>query len=453
MSITPLVSTKNLGIALEGGRNRFVPGDTIIGEVTRQTQTVSPSAAVIISLHGRILTEQTVTRNDHTRTYRGNFTLIDDRKFTFKLFEGPLHIPAGSSPHTWPFAVTIPTGVDPQVLAPGVPQEQSYLPLNPEALAGHGLPSYFKGFPDDWASPDLFVDYHLKAELQHIGQGEEETHNATMPILIHNPNRQPPIADFQMKNASRFTIIKSQRLLPGMEEAKLSFSQHTAKFFHSSSVPSFVCNVEVGVPGVIQIGHSDGIPFSVRVVPDWRKTSEEIRGVPQKVKLTKMLVEIQAHMNFLCEGRFGGVYTGAKHTWDDLRVERLLFAHGKTIYIPCTDEYPAIDVGAILNLQFDEVRLDDRGIEYVSDKIVPDFLTYSINRTHTIKWEIEGEIADEDFKIAGNSDIVVLPRSEPEPQSWMAPPPEDRETEWWEQPPAGDAPPSFAQVQQEYVIR
>ena len=94
-----------------------------------------------------------------------------------------------------------------------------------------------------------------------------------------------PLADFDLKTRIYPACIRTQRLIPGMENAELSFRQKTQKLLGSSKVPLLWYNVHVDYPAVIQLENPIPIPFKVRVVINRQRTSDIIVDVPQKIEL------------------------------------------------------------------------------------------------------------------------------------------------------------------------
>jgi len=143
------------------------------------------------------------------------------------------------------------------------------------------------------------------------------------------------------------------------------------------------------------------------------------------------------------------------------------------MYIPCTGEYPALDVGAELGFKLPSREEMARGqVIETAGALTPDFKTFNIRQGHAIRVEVVLEAGGERVQVEVDSGLVVLRESEdsvPRTQaaaveesslppalqgrseSWIVPPSTQGRSESWIVPPAadGDAPPSFAEVQAE----
>ncbi|KAF5716823.1 hypothetical protein FMUND_6119 [Fusarium mundagurra] len=380
----PSMSSK-LGIRLEGNQRSYSPGDTIIGCVYRK----SP----VIVIH----------RANNTTTYRGRFDLIPESACSQKIFQGPLHIESGGDEQTWPFAIKLPKHVDPRYLQGGG-QDESFVPLG---ATDHVLPSTYT--LRALGNTEGFVEYFLKATLRVTRKGHIDMTEAVLPFNIINLSPDPPIADFGLKGSRSRQTISSYRLVPGMEDVKLSFSQKVKQSFSASSVPEFVYNLLVDVPSVIQLENPTPIPFKLRVVPDSNGTSEIIKQVPQKIKLLSVSMRIASSTEVICEG---SLYPHTKERREeiDLCVESAINRIQDDIYIPCTDEGPPLDIGAILGLRLEQSRPGSLHRPSSLPKLNPTFTTYNIRHSHRLTWKVIGEIAGERFSALGAVPLkIVMP--------------------------------------------
>lgn len=457
-----------LGIRLKGNQVSYAPGDTIIGHVYRRNHAVSPSASIQIKLGGRTKTKLIVSSGGNKRTtYRGRFNLIPENIHWKQIFEGPLHIEQGGDEQVWPFAITLPKYVDPRYLQNGE-QHESYLPLGATDCV---LPSTYS-YPTA-GTTEAFVEYYLTATLRMRGKGASDGASAVLPITVKNLENGPPIADFAVKRAKSSQTIYTYRLVPTMKEVKLSFSQKFKQVLQTTSVPTFVFNMFVGLPTIIQLDNPNPIPFRLNIVPDLKASSEALRDVKHQVRLTYVSIRIFTLTEVICEGSF------APHTKDktneyDLCVMSALSQSIKDgIYIPCTDGESAIDIGEMINLRLGHFRPGfpqlpgDRRLSFD-----PTFTTYNIRQSHRLKWEVRGIVAEEGFKEYGAVPITLLAPSDehgiggldqnpsnPVPMvesagESVAGPSQIQRNESWIQPPAEDqAPPSFNQAVKEDIPR
>ncbi|KAK1763926.1 hypothetical protein QBC33DRAFT_210219 [Phialemonium atrogriseum] len=451
MSRTAASSSHFLGIRLEADQKTYAPGDTVIGCVYRKAHAVSVRASVTISVHGRSYCEievrESQNQQHHTRTYHRELGFFDMTRNAQRLFEGPLHIAPDSEGQVWPFAVTIPPFIDNRGIARDLPSCESYLPIDHEDIATQPLPPTFWSGSDGYYTSKSFIEYYLQADLRLARDGSADVQTSTLPLHIPGFSPEPPITDFNIRRQIFFRSVTSQRLIPGMENAELSFAQKTQKLFRTSKVPHFYFELEVEIPTVIQLENPNAIPFRVRVKPAWDQTSEIIRNLPQKVKLTSLVLELKSDTEVTCGGRFGKEHASNTHE-TDLQVPKALQALGRDVFIPCTAEWPAIDIGELINFR---VRSQGRIGQRLTNiyLIYPCFTTYNIKHSHRLKWKLRVTIAGEEVKVDGQAKVIVLPPSDTNP-AWTAPPLETQETESWIHPPADDeAPPSFAETQKE----
>ncbi|KAH7227169.1 uncharacterized protein BKA55DRAFT_599188 [Fusarium redolens] len=386
-----------------------------------------------------------IHRANNTSTYRGRFNLIPESACSQKIFQGPLHIESGGDEQIWPFAITLPKYVDPRYLQGGG-QDEIFLPLG---AADHILPSTYT--LRSLGNTEGFIEYFLKATMRITGQGHINMVEAVLPFKVANLSPDPPIAEFGLKGSQSRQSMSSYRLVPGMEDAKLSFSQKMKQSFSTSSVPEFVYNLLVDVPTVIQLDNPTPIPFKLRVVPDLNGTSEIIRDIPQKVKLTSVSIRIASSTEVICEGT---LYPHTKEKREE-------------IDLCLMNEWPPLDIGDMIDLRLGQLRpgFPHRpGGGYLP--FDPSFTTYNIRHSHRLTWEVRGEIAGESFSALGAVPLKLLmpsdergrlgekdsvQRAETEAAVDGAPGPShlQRNESWIQPPDEDDAPPSFTQVVKE----
>ncbi|KAF5564211.1 hypothetical protein FPHYL_4831 [Fusarium phyllophilum] len=459
MPQTGLSMSSALGIRLEGNQRSYSPGDTIIGCVYRKSPVVSPDSSITISLSGRAKSKIVIHQTNTTHTYRGRFTLISESACSQKIFQGPLHIENGGDEQTWPFAITLPKYVDPRRLQGGS-QDQSFLPLG---AIDHVLPSTYT--LRALGNTEGFIEYFVKATLRVTGQGRIDMTEATFPFNVINLSPDPPVANFGLRGSRNRQTMSSYRLVPGMEDVKLSFSQKMKQSFSTSSVPELVYDLLVDVPTVIQLENPTPIPFKLRVVPDWDGTSEIIKRVPQKVKLSSVSIRIVSSTEVICEGTMFP-HRKEKREEIDLCAESAISRLQGDIYIPYKDEGPPIDIGNLICLRLEQLRPGSPHRPSRLTKLNPTFTTYNIRHSHRLSWKVVGEIAGERFSALGAVSLKILmpsdergrlgqkasvQRAETEPVFDGAPGSSQlQRNEPWIQPPdEDDAPPSFTEVVEE----
>ncbi|KAM0482176.1 hypothetical protein ACHAP7_004403 [Fusarium lateritium] len=458
MPQTGPLSSSALGIRIREAQASYSPGDTIIGCVYRKAPTVSPDASVSITVCGRTKSKMVVSTTNSNTTYRGRFAVLPERACRQKIFHGPLHIENGSDEQTWPFAITLPQYVDPRYMQ-GERQKESFLPLGG---ADYILPSTFSLRSS--GSTEAFVEYFFQASLVITGQGHVERPEAMLPFALRNLSPDPPRADFGLKGAKNRQSVSTYRLIPGQEDAKLSFSQKMKKSFGASSVPNFLFDVLVDVPTIIQLDNPNPVPFKIQVIPDWTGTSEVIRDIPQTIKLTSVSIRIIATTDILCEGTFSP-RDKTKREEIDLDIMSALSRLTGDITIPCTDDSSPLDIGELISLRLGRSSPSLPTRYRPGDiRFSPSFTTYNIRHSHRLNWAIKGEIAGEPFGASGAVALKLLVPSDErgdldqkgsiakhgnEAGSEAGPSGSQQNESWIQPPDEDDAPPSFNEVVRE----
>ncbi|KAF5005493.1 hypothetical protein FDECE_8071 [Fusarium decemcellulare] len=406
----PLI-TEKLGIRLDyDGRREYAPGDTITGQVFRQSPAVSPDSWVRISICGRSKSKITKRRRvpNENRTvvegpYRGRFDLVYSPDTAQKIFEGPLHIKEGDDELAWPFAIILPLYSDSRCVADHNDRE-SYLTLYGTQ---HPLPPTIETSADGyWAEMEGFVEYWLEAELNMTKHGKIKQVEARLPFKLTTPNQRSLIQNFEPKASTNNREIASFHLAPGMEHAKLSFKQKMKQTFSSfsSTVPKLDFEVEVTAPTIIQLDNPSPIPFQIRVLPNWESTSEILRDVPLKIKLKTVDLNISS-VTRVTAGWTGEV-RAAKTTY--LYVSNAIEKLGDDIYLGFGEGLEPLDLGKLINLRIGrEGRIgSDEG--HHGSSLVPNFCTYNIGHLHELKWNLEIEIAGESIYVENEQEIAIL---------------------------------------------
>lgn len=439
-----------LDIRFTERKQYYAPGETIIGEVYRKATVVSPNAIVRVSLQGRAKTKVVVQRGNSSDTYRTRLPLINERDQdnAQTLFSGPIHIPAGGEEEIWPFAICIPTHVDPRA-ATQVKLDQTFFPSETaQQLHAHTLPPTFQ--LDTSGYTEAFVEYMVTASLSLSGRSVNCV-DAVAPIRILPACSDPPIADFQQRGTGRFGTIRTYELVPGVERSHLSFKQKFKQSLSTSSVPTFHFKWEVHVPTVLQLDNPTPVPFHLRVVPKWDQCSDALRGLPQKIRVTHLSMVIEARTEVKTEGTFHS-HDKCKNQRTDLTLSAALFARKEPVYIPCTDEWPPINVGELLNIRLGrEGRVRPRNLDQ-APCLYHSFTTYNIRHKHILHWAVMAEVAGETISVNGTQLLELLQssdeRSQPEEhvQRMRA---VDRSESWMQPPAEEEAPPSFQEVQKQ----
>ncbi|KAJ5676504.1 uncharacterized protein N7477_002137 [Penicillium maclennaniae] len=395
---------------------------------------VAPEARLTIKLHGKSEASMILARGMNHRDYFGQFNLIDSEATTqILLANKPLHVEPASKGTSWPFALTIPATINHEsLIGPRTAQRTAFLPLNPEEVAVQLLPSAFrsKGFRSGIGA---FVEYILEAELELQERGKTKTSRAAMPLQVQQFLTEPPITDFQLKRHSDSRKITSQRLIPGLKDSGLSFTQMAQQFIGSSKLPNFSFKVHVEMPTRLQVENTNYMPLRIGIEPIWNHTSEIIHDVPQKIKLESLVMRLKLSMT---------LESGDLKACDSQEIELIssaavrglseeVFMSWGTMGRPDSKSRPEIefiDVGGLLDFRLGRYNLG---------KVYPSFTTYNIKLTHQLSWEIRGVFDDEKIKMTASHDVTVLPPSYLEEEMLL--------TE--------DPPPSFAESQMTREVR
>ncbi|KAL8289731.1 hypothetical protein RB600_004944 [Gaeumannomyces tritici] len=394
--------TPALSIELLDDQTAFLPGDIILGRVVRRTATDNPNADVTVTLCGRTLSRVTVTTRDsggdsHHTHHSACFPLVDDGARAQRLASGPLHIPdVDGAEAEWPFSIQLPLRVDPAGPAAAAAGDRTFVPA--AEVASHPLPCSYASFGYD---VEAAVEYWIAATVELVGKRDKpERAEAVLPITVNTVRPGPRLADYGLATSSRRAQVATHRLVPGMAAAgsRLSLSQRAQRLFRSSRVPVFAGAVEFGLPTAVQLEDRSPVPVLVRFVPDPYQGSAEVEGRPQRVKLAKLIMTLRGSTVV----RSGS----AQATGPESQGRVLLWPPGdkepaKPFYVPCSDEWPAADVGEHVGL-----RLGRKGVIGMSN-LCPTFTTYLIQRVYEIEFEVHLDIAGEITKHKFESDLEV----------------------------------------------
>lgn len=450
MPQTPIKTNPQLGIHLDGGHKRYSPGDVITGHVMRQTPAVTTGAVVTISFRGRAKSKMTESRNENRRVYRGRFNFFDIHE---KLFEGPLHIASDGKSQgvSWPFTVVFPAGIETPGWEGQKDQSQSFLSLRAEDVKNQPLPPtvWTKGGNISFGM-EGFVEYYLEAEMQLAQHGSTSVEKvyATLPLEMVQMSPDPPIANFKLLQSAFSQSVSSQRLVPGMEDADLSFVEKTQKLFKSSKVPNFAFNALVDVPSVVQLENPNPMPFRVRLHPVVELTTEALRDVPRTARLKSASMEIRTDWLTKCPSRCG-TRQARNSRKTGLAVDESIMGLKDDIYVPCTVDAAPLDLGALIDLRIGRFgRVGSKKMS-TTNLLCPDVTTYNIQISHRLKWDIRITIAGENVKLSGEHALTVLEPSDDGNRagSVQKSEPQKQRSEAWIQQPAEDNPPTFEESQ------
>ncbi|KAJ5646387.1 hypothetical protein N7490_002759 [Penicillium lividum] len=392
----------------------YSPGDTIIGNLVRKLPIVTPEAFVKLSFAGRVKVKIVVQSGRTKKVYRDNWQLLDFPEIV--LFQGPLHLPEGSDESlSWPISVNIPyQPMD--SCRQGHSQKCSFAPLASDHPIHHTLPGSFLSESTSWGAkwnPDSheFVEYYLKAELGYNFGKHHKSHEAICPITIRPPIVQSAGVPKMFKQPRHIT---TQRLLPGMENADLSFKQHAQKLFSSSKVPSFHYDVLLTVPTSIQLDDPAPMPIQIQVMPNLEKTSDSIKEVAQNIRILALEATLRLNTHSLAPGNFtDSVHQSQYSESIGLGLQRLMEALEQPLVMTSGKGNEPLNIGDLFLL-----TLHDWGVmagnkklpldSWRGTKLTPDFTTYNIQRTHQLEWRITLEIAGEKEKCKFINPVEII---------------------------------------------
>lgn len=434
MSAQVLVSGPELGIRLEGGKESYSPGDIVSGYIYRSIPTTSTSAEATISLHGQ--SESRVSKSaGYTRTvFVSRCRFFNTRQTTQSLYsDQPLHIQSDSSGASWPFAITIPEFLDPKTIAASdIDQKRSFLPLSPDAVASQAIPS---SFHEGSKAIGGFVEYYLQAKFHFVAQRKgffskqykTEYHEAIMPLRVELVSPGPPMTDFQLRRHTISKQISSQRLIPGIQDTKLSLSQKTQRFLGSSTVPRLMFKIHFDAPTILQLDNKNPVPLNVGLEPIWGSTSDIIREVPQNFTVESLVVRIKPTTELPTKTRS---FTVARKAVDVITEDRVASLDTK-IQVPLvaadTDKNSGtVDIGKLANFNLSRAAIRKIATQLHGIKLYPTFVMYNISHRYQLSWELHGVMAGENIKLDGTHHVTLLPPSSSKqnlPTELLDPPP------------------------------
>jgi hypothetical protein len=291
------------------------------------------------------------------------------------------------------------------------------------------------------------IEYVIKAKITMTVQGHEEVLEATFPFKVICVTPDSPIADFQLKRYYYRRRVSSHRLIPGMQDVKVSWKDKIKQSLHSSTDPTLTFDLFVEVPKVVQLDNPTPIPFRLWVAPDWEETSEAIRDVAQDVKLVSVHVSIATTTTIVCHA---GLQV-PDSTEIDLGLDQAIKQHGEAIRIPSTADSQPIDIGEIINLRIGQKTGYPKHWTSVQSEFAHSFQTYNIRVSHQLKWSLQCEIAGERFKASGTSDLIILKPSDDRQEEDVVLEAGERiplhQDSSWIRPPAEEQLPSFLDAQ------
>lgn len=444
-------SSSSLGIRLDDARQNptFAPGDVITGCVYRSEHAVGTHAYLTLSLIGRLwneiereeldYTHSHPYRNTKTVTYRSELELFWKSQ---SLYQGPFHVPDDGEERSWPFSVTVPVESENR-FAPRGPGN-GFIPPKIYSNKDQPLPPSF--IPDDLEGkqslldrlvpePGTAVEYYLEAKLKIETSGKAVESQSILVLSIAPFWHEPALKKYRLNSMEFERSIASQRLIPGMRDARPSFSDKARKFFRSSKAPNFSMKITVETPKVVQLENPNPIPFVVRLAALPNKISQEIRETSQTIELIRLGIDIVCETSIRPKDRLKDKSSQeSRRARFCLKTGHILDLLGsaRTMELTPGGQEVKLDIGTICKLKFGhrlwDVKTPEGQLTEYYAKLQPSFTTYFIQHAHFIGWSMVFDVAGEEVQVNGGDELVILPpsdyRARPEEPSFAeAPPP------------------------------
>ncbi|KAJ5984613.1 hypothetical protein N7481_006712 [Penicillium waksmanii] len=400
---------------------QYSPGDTIIGNVVRQSPIVSPEATVNIWLTGimrvRILRDLGTGTNDRwgeKDAYVDKWTLINSTEQA--IFNGPLHHPESTEePVAWPFSASIPSKPKAFITQGHLPQA-TFLPFDKDHEAFHVLPGSLRTTCDGYSSKsEALVEYRLHAELNYERGGSRRVEYATVPITL----RHAPGSIDQKRSSngglSPPTKVQSHRLMPGMEDTELSFRQKTKKLFGSSKAPQFWFEIVMKSPPVVQFDNPAPLPIilSIGALKGEGRTSSSIEDIPQRIQINYVKIRIQSWTTVIASGNLTSRAHTDRQSFDVNFHSEDLFKSLESplaVYSSGKANEP-IDIGNMFQLVLRRDGLYTNGKRCswtLTPTLFPDLLTFAIKHTHQVEYRINLTIAGETLEVKVFAPLKII---------------------------------------------
>ncbi|KAF9878416.1 hypothetical protein CkaCkLH20_03908 [Colletotrichum karsti] len=412
----------DLSLQLVDPSTPLYPGSVVLGHAVRKSHIVAANATVRVRLQGRAKAKLVVDRGNNSKSYyRSRFNFWSQGAIADVVHNGPVHVAQGpgAEAQSWPFALALPTHTDAGAVNAALTEkerEACFLRAPGDVRGSLGVPeqplpgSFFfehSGFGKSWHG---FVEYWLEAEL--VVEGKRKMVEATLPVRVWSvPSPSPPIADFGLVGRTMAGCVSTQRLMPGMEEAKLSFKQKSQKFFGSSKVPTFHYSLRVEYPTRIQLGNPSTIPFRLKLTPDREKSSDVIEDVPQRVIIKSATLEVHSTTAVICPGSFDP-HEASKSRKACIGKTNKFINEIDGIVIPSSSKEEPLDLGAVMDLRLNATGSVPDASRFGAGAyltLAPTYTTYCVQLHHMMKWEIQVLIAGESWECGWQQKIVVLP--------------------------------------------
>uniref|UniRef100_A0A8H7TQ10 Arrestin-like N-terminal domain-containing protein n=1 Tax=Bionectria ochroleuca TaxID=29856 RepID=A0A8H7TQ10_BIOOC len=389
-------SKPSLAIKLEGNRLAYYSGDVINGCVYRTSSLSCADPYVYISLQGRTKAKHWIDcGGDGSIPLRSSLILLDSQRHRQKLSHVIQSTEDGSPVYEWCFALTIPTTVDEGAQG----RKISFTPFTQGVADSKTLPASFTGVTES-GGHEAYLEYFLQADLPVQGKAFA-AHEAILPIKILSSLEQPILIDHLLQEQHHQLQVNSERLIPGMENHRPSFSERLKKTF----APKVDCRLsfqfDIQVPSVIQLQPEVPIPFLVSAAPLWDKTDGIIRNVPQKILIVGLNVMLHSVTQVKCERDQLGEWVNSIPLTHRLPLN-------PPLAIQCTGEREQpVDIGTDVNLQIPKKK----PYEVTVIEIEPDYVAWNFRHSHRLEYELRCMVGGKAVTASGEQTLRILPPS------------------------------------------
>ena len=277
-------------------REFFYHGDTILGEISRQTPIADQEATLSIELRGSVAVQISQATNQSRRYYKQHINLWEPA--SQEVHRGPVHVASATeASQSWPFSVRIPTQADDK-LFDRVDHDARF--FGPEDDGAFKLPPTFSS--GIGSGDEFFVEYVLTATLK---DSRNTFTLAIQPITIRHSSSPTPIHDFRLTpyrlmlgNASTF------HLDPFYTNSFTSIKQKAKQLFQPAPIPRLAYFLSVTYPARLQIGHPEPIPFHVTAVKRMELTSKSVREADPALVVGRVRMRIEEVGYAIAPGAF-----------------------------------------------------------------------------------------------------------------------------------------------------
>lgn len=380
---------------------QYRPGDTIIGNVMRNSAILSPEAKLKVWLTGvmrvRILRNRGTHPNDlwgNDDSYIGKWNLLD---FTEQIiFTGPLHHPENSGDSlSWSFSVPIPSKPK-AYITQGHQAQASFISFEKDHQAFHVLPGSMRTRCDGYSSKsEALIEYSLHAQLEYERGGSRKTQYTTTPIMMKHATEAIGKVQTLTGGLSSPTKIRSHRLLPGMENKELSLREKTRKIFASSKPPELWFKVLVKSPPIVQFDNPTVLPITlgINTLKEEGHTSKIIEEIPQLIEIDYVKIRLKSWTTVIAPGNLGSrAHTDHQDFDVDFHFEDVLKnLEGPLVIYSSGKGNQPINLGSMFQLALRRDGLYSNGKRCswtFTPTIFPDILTFAIKHTHQFEYRI-----------------------------------------------------------------